>query len=1000
MGQGRVVSPVFVGRRAELSLLEAALLAAAAGEPAAVIVGGEAGVGKSRLVTELIATRASPDARVVVGNCSGFAPGSLPYAPIMSALRNLVRSSTGDADLPESTHRALRLLLPELAPLGEVATGSKGPLPEQVQLFSQLETVFDAVSAAAPLILVIEDLHWADRSSLEFLAYICHGLHRQRMAIVCTYRDDEVPAAPALGAWLTERRHDPRLTEVSLARFTVTELSSQVAAILGKTAAPELVAALYARSQGNAYYTEMLVAAEDVRRADGSAAAAPVPLPLREALLARSAEVAAETREILEIIAVAGRPVDHAAAAAACARLGMGEERVIIGLREAVNHHLLVSLTDLPGYAFRHALLAEAIYDQLLAGERQRLHGVWAQLLEERVSQGGKVDSSTAAEVASHHHTAGDRRAALGWDLRAATAAEQVGGFAEAAGCYRRMLALWDDVPGAEQETATDRVEILTRLAQAEQLAGDADSVRMHIQAAIKLVDPASDPLRAAMLLVLLSWSLFITGQLSASRAAAAAAVELVPESPSSLARVLVLAGLSRAQIFAGRAARARAAADKAVAAAAELGEPTAAAIVAQLQARVAWLAGSPESVASARHALRLAQGTGVRDITMTAFDGLAEALDAAGNDHGVFQVCYGGYEQTRLHGGANYGAWLLCRACFNLIACGRTTQAADALHTALRVRPSGILDVYGQLCVALLAILRGDFDTGREAIDRCRRGAPELRPPFAPRYCAAAAELELWAGDAERAFTAAEEGLASVARTDFRRYAGTLAWLALRAAADRAELARARLDTATINGASADAGRLRQTWANAPWFTAEPENRARAFRSLLNAEQSRLAGHSDPDLWARAAYYSRACSRPHQAGYAAWRQAEALLAQHGTRTTAVSCLRAGYALAARIGAQPLQREIETLAGYARIDLTTPARPEEPAPVAPPLQSLTSRERDVLEALAAGLSNRQIAERLYISPRTAAVHVSHVLHKLGVPDRIQAAHLARKLHAP
>jgi ATP/maltotriose-dependent transcriptional regulator MalT len=253
-----------------------------------------------------------------------------------------------------------------------------------------------------------------------------------------------------------------------------------------------------------------------------------------------------------------------------------------------------------------------------------------------------------------------------------------------------------------------------------------------------------------------------------------------------------------------------------------------------------------------------------------------------------------------------------------------------------------------------------------------------------------------LWAGDPDHAFSLAVEGLQSVAGTDLRCYVGLLPWLAVRAAADRAELARASQDHAAAARAHTDAEELPRIWP-AAWPTATLTKRDRALQALIDAEQSRLAGHSDPDLWARAAYYSRACSRPHQAGYAAWRQAEALLAQHGTRTTAVSCLRAGYALAARIGAQPLQREIETLAGYARIDLTTPARPEEPAPVAPPLQSLTSRERDVLEALAAGLSNRQIAERLYISPRTAAVHVSHVLHKLGVPDRIQAAHLARKL---
>ena len=198
MGQGRVVSPVFVGRGAELAVLEGVLRAAAAGEPAVVIVGGEAGVGKSRLVTELMATRAPPDARVVVGNCSGFAPGSLPYAPIVSGLRNLVRSVAGMLTCPRARTRRCACCFLSWYRWARSATGGRGP-PEQAQLFSQLEAVFDAVAAAAPLILVIEDLHWADRSSLEFLAYLCHGLHRQRTAIVCTHRDDEVPAAPASG---------------------------------------------------------------------------------------------------------------------------------------------------------------------------------------------------------------------------------------------------------------------------------------------------------------------------------------------------------------------------------------------------------------------------------------------------------------------------------------------------------------------------------------------------------------------------------------------------------------------------------------------------------------------------------------------------------------------------------------------------------------------------------------------------------------------------------
>jgi DNA-binding CsgD family transcriptional regulator len=997
--RGRVVSPVFVGRGAELSRMEAALGGAAAGEPAVVIVAGEAGVGKSRLVAELLAARAPPDARVVVGDCSGFAPGSLPYEPIVRLLRALVRSGAGVAELPGVAQPALRLLIPELGSAGEATAAGQGP-PEQAQVFSQLEAVFDTAAATAPLVLVIEDLHWADRSSLEFLSYLCHGLHRQRMAIVCTYRDDEVPSAPVLGAWLADRRHDPRLTEISLARFTAAELSGQVAAILGQAADPELVAALHARSQGNAYHTEMLLAAAEGGQGGGGPAVTAVPSALREALLARSAKVAAQTRYSLGAMAVAGRPVGHDAATAACTRLGIGEDALLAGLREAADHHLLVPVTDPPGYAFRHALLAEAIYDHLLPGERQRLHSVWAEVLEERVSEGGNTGSGAAAEIAVHHHNAGHHRAAFGWDLRAAQAAEQVGGFAEAADCYRRMLTAWDDVPDPQQQAATDQADILTRLALAEELAGDVGSVHLHIQDAIKLVDPASEPARAATLLDRLSWALYIAGQHSAALDAATAAVELVPEKPPSLARVVVRTGQGRVQMLAGRGAQASAAAVEAAALASQLGEPIALALAVELQARVAWLTGRPESVALARQALRMGQRIGIQDITMIAFDGLAEALDATGNDRGVFQVCNGGYERTRRLGGANYGAWLLCRACFNLIASGHTVEAANALHTAMRVRPSGILDVYGQLCVALLATLRGDFDAGRAAIDRCRRGAPELRPPFAPRYCAAAAELELWAGDAERAFAAAEEGLASVARTDFRRHAQTIAWLALRTAADRADSARARQDTAAITRALADAERIQRTLADGPWFTAEPETRARALRALIDAEHSRLAGHSDPERWARAARCSRACSRPHQAAYAAWRQAEALLAQHGHRGAAASCLRDSHALSARIGAQPLQREIEALARYARIDLEAPTRQEEAPLIAPPLQSLTRRERDVLDGLAVGLTNRQIADRLYISPRTAAVHVSHVLHKLGVPDRVQAAHLARQLQRP
>ena len=929
-----MVSPVFVGRTAGLDRVAGVLRQAALGEPAVVLVAGEAGVGKSRFVAELPAGRAPAGARVLAGQCNGFAPGSLPYAPIAGALRQLLRASEEDDDLPGEAAQAVGLLLPELTAAGQVARTRGLAALDQGRVFAQLEAVFDKVSASAPLLLVIEDLHWADRSSLEFLAYLCYGLRWQRLAIVCTYRDDEVPAVPELGAWLADLRRSTRLTEVSLPRFTVPELGEQVAAILGEAADPGLVAGLHARTGGNPYYTELLLSAGAPAEVSGGAGglSAALPAVLREVLLARSAGTAAGTREVLAVIAAAGHPVAHGVVAAAWARLGMDEESLLAGLREAADRQLLVPVTDLGGYAFRHALLAEAAYDQLLPGERGRLHDAWASVLEERVT-GGTAGPAAVAEVAAHHHKAGHPGVAFGWDLRAAEAAEQVGGVAEAASCYRRMLAAWDEVRDAGQQAGLDRIDLLTRLARAEELAGDWSAAARLVEDAIALVDPATEPLRAALLQARLCWSLYSTGRPAAALGPAAAAVALVPESPPSLARVAVLASLGGLQVMVGRGGRAAATVAAAAAVADQIPDPIAAAWVAEVQARVAWLTGRPGAVALARRAIRLGQHPGAGDRAMMAFNGLADALDAAGNDRGVLQACYGGYEQIRRRGGANFGTWLLCRACCTLVARGRPAEAAEALHTALRVRPSGILEVYAQLAAALLATLRGDFEAGRVAIGRCRRAAPEPLP-YGWWYCAAAAELELWAGDPERAFAAAAEGLAAVARTDYRRHAGTLAWLALRATADRAELARARHDTAATDQARADAAQLQRTWSDPPWLTAEPANRARALHTLLDAEQSRAAGQPDPQLWALATRCSRACHRPHQAAYAAWRQAEALLAQHAPRQAAADCLRTGHAIARGAGTVPLQREIETLARYARLDLQTPP-PSESSPRCP-----------------------------------------------------------------
>jgi DNA-binding CsgD family transcriptional regulator len=997
-----MVSPVFIGRVSEMNVLQDVLDGIVIADPAVVVVCGEAGVGKSRFVSETLRTRTPSAARVLFGECSGFAPGSLPYEPIVRSLRQLLSSAPAVATELLSGHEAVVRLLPELQPAGELpnleATSS---VDGQARLFAELATVFWQLAADAPLILVLEDLHWADRSSLQFVAYLCHELRGKRIAILGTYRDDEASATTVLGSWLADRRRDPRLVEIPLHRFSVTELAGQVAGIRGYPADHDLISALHERSGGNPYFTELLLgdAAGGSPREEGSGS---LSERLQQVLLTRVGDVDAVTRALLGAVAARGHAVSHESLGLFGQEAGWDEDTLLTAVREAVDRFLLIPVTAAgrDGYGFRHALLGEVIYQTLLPGERAKLHAVWATVLEQRLNQ-GRVDAAAFAEVAVHYHRAGQHTVAAGWDVRAAAAAETVGGFAEAAHSYVRLLDWWPEIPAPEQATGLDKVEILTRLAQAEELAGDVTAVHSRIEQAITLVDPVNDPLRAAMLHDQHCWSLYIVGRPSAALESAGAAVRLVPASPPSLARVIVLAGLGRLSFLMGDGRKANAAAHAAAAAAAEIHDPVGDALVAELEARVAFLARDADAVPLARRALLIAQQTQAPALAGIAFDGLAEALDADGNDRGVLEVCFGGYEQTRVRGGLNYGAWLLCRATRNLIARGRVTDAEAALHTALQVPPSGILDVYGQLAVAELAILRGDFDDGRTAITRCRLGAPEPKPPFARLYCAAAAELELWAGNPDLGFAYAAEGLASVDGSDYEWFAGELPWLVMRAAADRAEQARARRSPQAVAAAQADAQQLQALCERC--VDVRPARHRSTDRNLIAAiaaEQSRLAGESDSTLWAHATRHWQERHRPRRIGYASWRHAEALIRHHAPRPTVTTCLREAHQAASTAAAIPLQGEITDLARLAKIDLTTAHTQPPAAPIPQALKGLTARELQVLKLLVDGRTNRELAEQLFISPRTAAVHVSNLLHKLGVNDRIQAAQLARNLNAP
>ena len=276
----RVSSPQFVGRAAELEILEAMLARAESGVAGAVFVCGESGIGKTRLLRELEGRAGDRGARVMRGECPAFGAGELAYAPIASALRRLEREFEPEAfaALVGPARDELARLVPEwgagAAPSDPAAPGDAFV---QARLFGILRGLLDRLAADAPLVFAVEDLHWADRSTLELLSSLLRGLRDERVLLVCSYRSDELHRRHPLRPFVAEEERRAGVQRFELEPFSPAELAAQVAGILGDAADPGMVARLHARCEGNAFFAEELLAAS-------GGAAGPLPPTLREVL--------------------------------------------------------------------------------------------------------------------------------------------------------------------------------------------------------------------------------------------------------------------------------------------------------------------------------------------------------------------------------------------------------------------------------------------------------------------------------------------------------------------------------------------------------------------------------------------------------------------------------------------------------------------------------------------------------------------------------------------
>ena len=364
-GRHRALSaaPRLISREAELELLRSAVARAAAGQATAALVAGDAGVGKSRLVAELAAT--TGDALVLVGHCVELGDGELPFAPVIGALRTLPsRLEAGELD------RALGPARAELARL--IPALGEADAPEafgKARLLESILGMLGRLGQARPVLVVIEDLHWADGSTRDLLRFLVRSATDERLALVATYRTDDVSRSHPLRPYVVELARDPRVLRVELQPFSRDAFADHVAAILGGLPAPAELDRLFERSEGNPFFTEELLAA----------GAGPLPASVRDAILLRLERLSPSTQHVLRVLAVAGRRVDHRLLAAAT---GLSDDALGEAVREAAAAHVLTPAGD--GYELRHALLREALYGEVLAPERRRLHATVAAELEAR----------------------------------------------------------------------------------------------------------------------------------------------------------------------------------------------------------------------------------------------------------------------------------------------------------------------------------------------------------------------------------------------------------------------------------------------------------------------------------------------------------------------------------------------------------------------------------------------------------------------------------------
>jgi DNA-binding CsgD family transcriptional regulator len=987
---GRASSPVLIGRVEQMAALEDAFTSVRQGGPAAVLLGGEAGVGKSRLVDEFTARARRAGARVLTGGCMQLGVDGLPFAPFTAMLRDLVHEMGADAFgamLPGRATRELARLLPELGVPDLDDTGQA-----RARLFEEMLGVLEQLGRRSPVVLVIEDAHWADRSSRDLLTFL---IGNQRaiggLMTLVTFRSDELHRTHPLRPLLADLERIAWVERVDLPRMSRQDTADLAASMVRRPLADPVASALFRRTQGNPLFVESLMCCDgDLSRE--------LPDSLRDLLLAGVHRLPEPTQDVLRAASAGGGVTGHALLTAVT---GLDDDELTSALRPAVTANVLRA--EAAGYAFRHELIREAVHDDLLPGEHGRLHSKFAAEID---ADNDLVPPGRAAVETAHHWASGhDVTRALTASWQAAAQAGRAVAPAERLDLLARVLELWDQVPDAAERIGADHAHVLE---EATAVAEDADEFERGVAlatSALRELDPQTEPVRVALLLEKRA-----RFKLKTSRSGYGSdldeALRLVPVEASPAARMQIL--LSGARCLTAIRGADRGYAEEALELARGAGDTAAEAhamlTLAMFDADNGQEA-DPDSAAIALigQAKALAASAGAHDQLLNAAINESHLLEGAGAHELAYETARDGIasaDAQRLT--RTIGSLLSINEAEPLLALGRWDQMIAVVDGALDLYYT---PVYGHR--ALIQILKGEVALARgdvEAARQCAATAEDLVRSFAAKYQDSFAlgrlqiQLALAEGPAQAVATAARFLDTHDVPAGNPRYIWplitTMASVGM-AAAQHGE----DEDTTTLTD------RLRAVAGKTEAFGRVQ----RAHQLTYQAADQLIPGTNHPGTshpgtgqpgtgqlgaWDEAAAAWAAVSEPYPLARTLLRAAEAALAD-GDREAASERLRRAAPIAAGLGAVPLSEAISALARRARIWLGDGA-PESDA-ISDPSAGLTGRELEVLRLVADGRSNREIAAELFISPKTASVHVSNILGKFAVSTRTEAASRAHAL---